>query len=87
KNQQIYASYNNSNNSDINNTNDATIITKIPGQSVKTIRKGINDFQLGKELGEGSYSTVVLGIDIQTKKKYAIKILNKRHIIKEKKVK
>lgn len=67
--------------------NDATIITKVSGKPAAAIRKGIKDFQLGKELGEGSYSTVVLATDIKTKKKYAIKILNKRHIIKEKKVK
>ena len=69
-------------NSNTNTSNDAIIIT-----NSKVIRKGIKDFKLGKELGEGSYSTVVLATDINTNNKYAIKILNKRHIIKEKKVK
>ncbi|KAL4992558.1 kinase-like domain-containing protein [Aspergillus falconensis] len=51
------------------------------------IKKGVRDFSFGQTLGEGSYSTVVLGTDRQTLKEYAIKILDKRHIIKEKKVK
>ncbi|KAL4945438.1 hypothetical protein BDV06DRAFT_31014 [Aspergillus oleicola] len=51
------------------------------------IKKGVRDFSFGQALGEGSYSTVVLGTDRQTLKEYAIKILDKRHIIKEKKVK
>ncbi|KAE8318403.1 kinase-like domain-containing protein [Aspergillus transmontanensis] len=51
------------------------------------IKKGVRDFSFGSTLGEGSYSTVVLGTDRQTLKEYAIKILDKRHIIKEKKVK
>lgn len=70
------------------NSNDATIINNSSDSGVpKIIRKSIKDFKLGKELGEGSYSTVMLGTDITNGKKYAMKILNKRHIIKEKKVK
>ncbi|CAI4211771.1 unnamed protein product [Parascedosporium putredinis] len=38
-------------------------------------------------LGEGSYSTVYLATDRQTLKEYAIKVLEKKHIIKEKKIK
>lgn len=51
------------------------------------IKKGVKDFEFGKTLGTGSYSTVVCGSDKQTLRQYAIKILDKRHIIKEKKVK
>jgi 3-phosphoinositide dependent protein kinase-1 len=51
------------------------------------IKKGVRDFSFGHTLGEGSYSTVVLATDRQTLNEYAIKILDKRHIIKEKKVK
>lgn len=51
------------------------------------IKKGVRDFSFGYTLGEGSYSTVVFATDRQTLKEYAIKILDKRHIIKEKKVK
>lgn len=51
------------------------------------IRRTVKDFVFGKDLGEGSYSTVVLATDKHTAKKYAVKILDKRHIIKEKKVK
>lgn len=51
------------------------------------VKKGVKDFHFGRTLGEGSYSTVILATDRQTLKEYAIKVLDKRHIIKEKKVK
>ncbi|KAK9448362.1 kinase-like domain-containing protein [Limtongia smithiae] len=54
---------------------------------IKTIKKGVKDFTFGRTLGEGSFSTVVAATDRQTLREYAIKILDKRHIIKEKKVK
>lgn len=52
-----------------------------------TFKKGVKDFTFGETLGEGSYSTVVAATDNITGHHYAIKILDKRHIIKEKKVK
>jgi 3-phosphoinositide dependent protein kinase-1 len=54
---------------------------------VRQIKKGVRDFSFGRVLGEGSYSTVYLATDRQTLKEYAIKVLEKRHIIKEKKIK
>lgn len=58
------------------------------GRSVlRHVKKGVKDFSFGRTLGEGSYSTVIAATDRQTGKEYAIKVLNKRHIIKEKKVK
>ena len=54
---------------------------------VKYVKKGVKDFTFGRTLGEGSYSTVVAATDCQTHREYAVKILDKRHIIKEKKVK
>ena len=56
-------------------------------QVLKHVKKGVKDFQFGRTLGEGSYSTVMAATDRQTGKEYAIKVLDKRHIIKEKKVK
>lgn len=53
----------------------------------RVVTRNVQDFEFGKELGEGSYSTVVLATDKHTSAKYAVKILEKRHIIKEKKVK
>ena len=53
----------------------------------KYVKKGVKDFNFGRTLGEGSYSTVIAATDRQTLKEYAIKVLDKRHIIKEKKVK
>ena len=53
----------------------------------RVVKKGVKDFNFGRTLGEGSYSTVLAATDRQTLKEYAIKVLDKRHIIKEKKVK
>ncbi|CAI2163258.1 6542_t:CDS:2 [Funneliformis geosporum] len=50
-------------------------------------KKGVKDFEFGKTLGEGSYSTVVAARDRSNNREYAAKILDKKHIIKEKKVK
>ena len=49
-------------------------------------KKKKEDFVFGKILGEGSYSTVVLAKEVANEREYAIKILNKQHIIREKKV-
>ncbi|OMJ16696.1 3-phosphoinositide-dependent protein kinase 1 [Smittium culicis] len=50
-------------------------------------KRAVKDFHFGRILGEGSYSTVVEATEISTEKIYAAKILDKRHIIKEKKTK
>ncbi|KAL9037155.1 MAG: hypothetical protein Q9180_003882 [Flavoplaca navasiana] len=54
---------------------------------LRSVKKGFRDFQFGRTLGEGSYSTVMAATDRETGKEFAIKVLDKRHIIKEKKVK
>ena len=54
---------------------------------LKQVKKGVKDFHFGRTLGEGSYSTVMAATDRQTHQQYAIKVLDKKHIIKEKKVK
>lgn len=56
-------------------------------QRVKVVRRTAQDFKFLGELGEGSYSTVMLAKDIHTERLYAVKVLEKRHIVKEKKVK
>lgn len=56
-------------------------------QTSRMVKKGVKDFNFGRTLGEGSYSTVLAATDRQNLKEYAIKVLDKRHIIKEKKVK
>ena len=53
----------------------------------KPVKKGVKDFDFGQTLGEGSYSTVLAATDRGSGREYAIKVLDKRHIIKEKKVK
>jgi len=50
-------------------------------------KRNVKDFTFGKTLGEGSYSTVMSAIENSTGKEFAVKILDKRHIIKEKKTK
>lgn len=63
-------------------------VTDANGQThTRTVKKGVKDFNFGRTLGEGSYSTVLAATDRQNLKEYAIKVLDKRHIIKEKKVK
>lgn len=57
-----------------------------PSQDPQHPKKRREDFTFDKIIGEGSYSTVVLATDKATKIQYAIKILDKRHIIREKKV-
>jgi len=54
---------------------------------LKPVKKGVRDFSFGRILGEGSYSTVYLATDRQTLREYAVKVLEKKHIIKEKKIK
>ncbi|KAH6851295.1 kinase-like domain-containing protein [Chaetomium sp. MPI-CAGE-AT-0009] len=54
---------------------------------VRSVKKGVRDFSFGRTLGEGSYSTVFFATDRQTLREYAVKVLEKKHIIKEKKIK
>ncbi|ODV90227.1 hypothetical protein CANCADRAFT_31248 [Tortispora caseinolytica NRRL Y-17796] len=58
-----------------------------PRPSNPAPQKQAQDFNFGKSLGEGSYSTVIAATDRQSLKEYAIKVLDKHHITKEKKVK
>ncbi|XP_014290824.1 3-phosphoinositide-dependent protein kinase 1 isoform X2 [Halyomorpha halys] len=48
-------------------------------------KRSTKDFIFGKVIGEGSFSTVYLTKDIHSAKEYAIKVCDKRHIIREKK--
>jgi len=50
-------------------------------------KRAPHDFDFFETIGEGSYSTVTHAREKSTGKEFAIKILNKKHIIKEKKVK
>lgn len=50
-------------------------------------RRTASDYQFGNTIGEGSYSTVYSAVDIHNKKTFAIKVLSKRHIVKEDKIK
>lgn len=50
-------------------------------------RRQASDYKFGTRIGEGSYSTVFSALDIHNNKTYAIKVLSKRHIVKEDKIK
>lgn len=56
------------------------------GQNIPR-RRTVTDYQFGTRIGEGSYSTVYSAMDLYNKKTYAIKVLLKRHIVKEDKIK
>lgn len=55
------------------------------GDSKKNVKKTPNDFIFGKVIGEGSYSTVYLAKEVDSSTEYAIKVLEKRHIMRERK--
>jgi 3-phosphoinositide dependent protein kinase-1 len=55
--------------------------------SSSNLKRSPGDFEFGRVLGEGSFSTVIYAEEPAKKRSYAIKVLDKRHIIKEKKVK
>ncbi|CRL04421.1 CLUMA_CG017507, isoform A [Clunio marinus] len=48
-------------------------------------RKSPEDFQFGRVIGEGSFSTVYLAKEVESGKEFAIKVCDKDHIIREKK--
>eukprot|EP01117_Protostelium_nocturnum_P013516 TRINITY_DN5049_c0_g1_i1.p1 TRINITY_DN5049_c0_g1~~TRINITY_DN5049_c0_g1_i1.p1 ORF type:complete len:441 (+),score=112.84 TRINITY_DN5049_c0_g1_i1:169-1491(+) len=50
-------------------------------------KKYVKDFTFGRVLGEGAYGAVVLGKENESGREYAIKMLEQRHLMKEKKVK
>lgn len=48
-------------------------------------RRSANDFMFGKLIGEGSFSVVYLAKDVHTSKEWAVKVCEKRQIIRERK--
>ncbi|XP_071501623.1 3-phosphoinositide-dependent protein kinase 1-like [Diadema antillarum] len=58
-----------------------------PSDAAARVKKQRADFKFGKILGEGSYSEVVLATEISTGRQYAIKVLEKKHILRERKEK
>lgn len=50
-------------------------------------RRSVRDYQFGTRIGEGSYSTVYLAVDMYNKQTYAVKVLSKKHIVRENKIK
>ena len=56
--------------------------------STSNLKKRIpTDFEFGKLLGEGSFSSVYLATEKSTGLSYAVKVLDKHHIVKERKTK
>lgn len=62
-------------------------LQEAPTIQKQIVKKGIKDFKFGAVIGDGAYSTVMLATSIDTKKKYAAKVLNKEYLIRQKKVK
>nr|XP_018910691.1 PREDICTED: 3-phosphoinositide-dependent protein kinase 1 isoform X2 [Bemisia tabaci] len=56
-----------------------------PAPNPAPARRTPMDYIFGKVIGEGSFSTVYVAKDIHTHKQYAIKVCEKKHIIREKK--
>ncbi|EDV38666.1 uncharacterized protein Dana_GF24880, isoform A [Drosophila ananassae] len=48
-------------------------------------RRSPNDFIFGRYIGEGSFSMVYLAVDIHSRREYAIKVCEKRLILRERK--
>ncbi|KAI9475657.1 MAG: 3-phosphoinositide-dependent protein kinase 1-like protein [Benjaminiella poitrasii] len=82
---------NNNNNSNLNHNGgrEPVLSTNVddPSHPLHYYRRVVTDFDYGDILGEGSYSTVLIGKDKRTGKHYAIKRLDKAHIVKNNKVK
>ncbi|XP_059172685.1 3-phosphoinositide-dependent protein kinase 1-like [Physella acuta] len=65
----------------------SSVDTSDPTHSVAKpkAKKTPNDFIFGKVIGEGSYSTVYLAKEVSTQREYAIKVCDKKHLIRERK--
>lgn len=50
-------------------------------------KRSVQDYQFGTKIGEGSYSQVFSAVDLHSRKTFAVKVLSKRHIVKEDKIK
>ncbi|XP_065162571.1 3-phosphoinositide-dependent protein kinase 1 [Atheta coriaria] len=61
-------------------------MTPVPSDEPAAKKRTASDYKFGKVIGEGSFSTVYLAKDIHTNKEFAIKVLQKQHIVKEKKM-
>ena len=69
-----------------NTPSEGNTSTPKPRKSTDVAKKKPEDFTFGKVIGSGSYSEVVLAQEKSTGQEFAIKILEKAHIIKYKKV-
>ncbi|KAL7747304.1 serine/threonine protein kinase [Sorochytrium milnesiophthora] len=79
------ASSSSSNNNNNNNNDNNGAAPTTPREPPKP--RSVADFDFKYILGEGSYSTVVYTVEKSTQRTFATKILDKKHIVKEKKIK
>lgn len=72
-------------NADDSNQGKALSRESSQGGSKQQSKKTPNDFIFGKVIGEGSFSTVYLAKEISSGKEMAVKVLEKKHIMRERK--
>ena len=76
--------------SEVNSSSTEAPITSTPASEAPAApvkkQKRKDDFDLGKLLGQGAFGQVLEVIDKETQKHWAMKILSKAHIVKEKKM-
>ncbi|KAH6593048.1 hypothetical protein BASA61_004384 [Batrachochytrium salamandrivorans] len=58
-----------------------------PSPPLSLRKRQTHDFEFGEILGEGSYSTVLSAKETSTGREFAVKMLDKRHIVRERKTK
>ncbi|CCK72436.1 serine/threonine protein kinase PKH2 KNAG_0K00680 [Huiozyma naganishii CBS 8797] len=64
-----------------------TVDSRTGERTRRVVKRGIKDFAFGDTIGDGAYSTVVLATSKDSGRKYAVKMLNKEYLIRQKKVK
>uniref|UniRef100_A0AC34FID8 3-phosphoinositide-dependent protein kinase 1 n=1 Tax=Panagrolaimus sp. ES5 TaxID=591445 RepID=A0AC34FID8_9BILA len=70
----------------LNNKTHKDIVSEMRKEIIKTApNRQVSDYHFLKVLGEGSFSTVYLAHEIQTNKNFAVKVMNKESIRREKK--
>jgi len=79
--------HNNTSSPDEDTPTSVNHILSTPNSQSAGIKRALTDFEIGETLGEGAFAQVVKATEITTRREFAIKMLERKHIIKEKKEK